>query len=103
MSPLRCRSGLTLVELLVTLALIGVVTGVVGLAFRAAPPLPDGSEVQAAVAAARRQALTARRPVTTSIRVAEGVHSVTALPDGSVLVDSLLRVDPLTGRPLDAR
>jgi prepilin-type N-terminal cleavage/methylation domain-containing protein len=99
----RSRRGVTLIELLVVLALLGLSTAIVGLAFSGAEPLPLNSTALAAIASARREALSSRRPVATSISVDGRVYSVSALPDGSIIGDSLFGAERLTGRRRHAR
>ena len=96
------RSGSTLLELVVALAVLGITAGVAGVALRAADR-PDPAELRATrVAAARRAALEGRRAV--PFTLAGGGPAGVALPDGRVLLaDSALDVDPLTGRPRAAR
>ena len=103
MSVLRSRRGVTLIELLVVLTILGVVTGIVGLAFRTADSVPENTEALAAAAAARREALSSRRRVTRSVVIDGQIHIVTALPDGSVLGDPGFGIERLSGRPRDAR
>jgi prepilin-type N-terminal cleavage/methylation domain-containing protein len=104
----RRRSGLTLLELLVTIALIAIVVGVV------APALPrlgdQGPDTPASrIARARRDALASGRPVTLSIDTVVAPAKAppvdaTVSPDGSVVADTMLSVDRLSGRPThDAR
>lgn len=92
------RSGSTLLELVVVLAVLGITAGVAGVALRAADD-PDPASLRAAqVAAARRAALEGRRAV--PFALTEGGPAGVAFPDGRVLLaDSALDVDPLTGRP----
>ena len=85
------RGGFTLVELLVTLAIIGVVMSIVALAFRAPVAAPaDDSFAQAL--AARRRALNEGRIVTLDIVTDSGVIGVSAHPDGRIVADPRLRV-----------
>jgi prepilin-type N-terminal cleavage/methylation domain-containing protein len=92
--------GVTLLELLVVLAILGVMAGLVGLTWRpdqwTGRP-PELGSVAASIAAARHQALRTGRPVTLS--VAGGLDSVPiiALPDGRVIGAERLGVDPLSG------
>ncbi|HEX8361680.1 MAG TPA: type II secretion system protein [Longimicrobium sp.] len=99
---MTARSGSTLLELVVALAVLGITAGVAGVALRATDD-PDPAAVRAAqVSAARRSALEARRAV--PFILADGGPAGVALPDGRVLLaDSALDVDPLTGRPRAAR
>jgi prepilin-type N-terminal cleavage/methylation domain-containing protein len=93
--------GHTLVELLVVLAMLGVVAGIALLAFR------PGSEAQPSddpvVAKARQRALASGRPVTVSFARAGNAAVVTVLPDGRVVGDSASHLDPFTGRSRAAR
>jgi len=79
------RTGLTLVELLVVLALIGVVLGVAGVSL---PEVrTDRISANDALAAARRQAVFEGRPVTIQFAESDSVTSglATALPDGRTI------------------
>jgi hypothetical protein len=89
---------------MVVLAILGITLGVVGLAMRA--ELQPEPEVQRAgqIADARRLALESRRPVRLTLMLPDrSAVRVFALPDGRVLADTVLGLDPLTGRPRVAR
>ncbi len=105
------RNGVTLVELLVVLAILGLMAGIVGLSFTRDEPVPDAGTLAAAhdtIAAARRSAIAAGLPVATMVlvtRAGEGdagpqTYRATALPDGSVIADAALGIDRLSGRPI---
>lgn len=104
------RSGVTMIELLVVLAILGVLGGVVGLAVRnAAPVVPNSLEgAQALVSAARREAIHEGRTVTLTVRLRSErskrvtTHEVVALPDGSVIADSTLAIARLSGTVANA-
>lgn len=83
----RLARGVTLIELLVTLALLGLLAGMTGLSLTATPRAAPLTPTAARVAAARDAALRSGRPVTDTFRDSASVHSVTALPDGRVLTD----------------
>jgi prepilin-type N-terminal cleavage/methylation domain-containing protein len=96
----RTRDGTTLVELLVVLAVLGVMTSVAGLAFhnmRASPTA--AAAVLDRIAAARREAIATGRTVSTTVMLDGRPHAVTAYPDGRVLADSMPALDALSGRP----
>lgn len=97
------RAGVTMVELIVALAVLAVLTGVVGVAMRNAPSeqvLPDW-HVNAAVA--RDSAVRSGRTVTLIVRRDGTPYAVTALPDGRVIADPSLGIDPLSGMMGDAQ
>jgi len=92
--------GVTLIELLVVLVLLGIVTGVVGLTVRSAASFPSekGIDVGQVVAAhVRDSAVRLGRPVTIVIERDSQPLAVRALPDGRVLDDGRLGIDPLSG------
>jgi len=90
--------GFTLVELLATLAILGLGAGVAALALPSLQP-PSGSEVFRSLHAARATAVRSGRAVVWR----RDTVAVRFLPDGSssggrLLLDSLvIWVDPLTG------
>ncbi len=93
----RCRRGTTLVELLVVLCILGVIASVTVLAIRRFDgPSPD--DPAAILAESLRAAVDT--PRTIFVRVARDGPplSATILPDGSIVADSTLGADRLTGR-----
>lgn len=100
------RAGVSLLELIVALTVLGVIAGVVGLA---APPrrtVTDVANLDAikAVAAARRHAVDSGVPVRVVIpRAGSESDSVLALPNGSVLGAERYGFDQLSGHRLDQR
>ena len=99
----RAREGITLVELTVTLALLGLLAGVVGLALHTAARVPaiDASAIDASAArllAARDSAVRFGVSVTVALTVDGHAHVATALPDGRVVADSAFAIDGLSGQ-----
>lgn len=98
----RCRRGMTLVELLVTLAIMGVMLGVVTLAARQiARPAPD--DPYHIVVDSLRASVSHGRPVTLRFVVQGVAASATVYPDGSVVGDSLLAIERLSGKTRHGR
>ena len=91
------RSGVTLVELIVVLAIVAIIAGVTTLAFRRADRTPSVQPWVSAIAAARRTAIDSARAVSLTVRIGDTVYAATALPDGSVIADAPLGIDRLTG------
>jgi len=84
------RSGFTLAELIVVLAVIAMLSIVAGVA---APPFTHAktqSTLQRTIADARARALRSGHPVEDSVIVAGTSHRIRALPDGGILSDSVL-------------
>jgi prepilin-type N-terminal cleavage/methylation domain-containing protein len=90
--------GNTLVELLVVLAVLGIIAGVTGLTFGRALHRTSPNASDAVIADARRQALRSGRSVTVAISRGDTQLAATAHPDGRVVADSLLAIDPSSGR-----
>jgi prepilin-type N-terminal cleavage/methylation domain-containing protein len=92
------RIGVTLIELMVVIALLGLLAGVVGLTLGSAPRPTSLDPATVVVLQARDSALRAGHPVTISLSVAGRSHHATAYPDGRVLTDAPIGIDPLSGR-----
>jgi prepilin-type N-terminal cleavage/methylation domain-containing protein len=97
------RRGVTLVELLVALAILGLMTGVVVL--QAKPARLARSDWRSdSVATLRRRAVTQGRAQTAILVIDSArAYPLTALPDGRVVADSVMDVDAFTGRRREAR
>jgi prepilin-type N-terminal cleavage/methylation domain-containing protein len=98
----RERRGTTLVELLVVLCILGVIAGVTVLAVRRFErPSPD--DPSAILAESLRAAVDT--PHTSVVRVVQDGRALSATirPDGTIVADSALGADRLTGRPANAR
>lgn len=89
--------GLTLVELLVVLVLIGLSASVVGLALGTSTASTTDTSLRDQVTVARDSAIRAGRPVTVRLRGRDVGDALTALPDGRVIADSALAIDRLSG------
>jgi prepilin-type N-terminal cleavage/methylation domain-containing protein len=85
------RSGVTLIELIVALAILALGTSVVGLAIRATPPARGANPIAVTIASVRDSAIRTRRSVTSILMVSDSVRAVTALPDGRIITDSVVR------------
>lgn len=89
-------------ELLVVLVLLGILSGVVGLTLRTARRVPTVSPTLARIAAARDSAIRSGHPVSVVLRDGEQLARATAYPDGHVIADPILGIDPATGEARDA-
>lgn len=94
---MKATRGVTLVELLVVLVLMGIVAGVVGLTIHTARPLTATDPITSAIATARDSAIRSGRSVTIGLNLSDAQREITARPDGRVIADSTLDIDPLTG------
>jgi prepilin-type N-terminal cleavage/methylation domain-containing protein len=94
------RAGFTLLEMMVVIAILGVLTLLVGLEWRDDAPREAASGPAAEVAAAHRQALRTGAAVAVRVRAGERTVRVTALPDGRLLGAEALGFDPLDGHRL---
>ena len=101
---MRRDAGVTLLELMVAIAILGVAASVAGLAL-SLDSEPDPAAARAEkIVAARREALESGRAVGFVVSMEDGrVVELRALPDGRVLGDTAAAVDALTGRPHAAR
>lgn len=90
------RLGFTLVELIVVIAIVGLMAAISGVAV-ASLQVPRESEGVAALRHARAQAILTGTPVQAdSNRAPRTTHSVLFLPDGRALGPGM---DPLSGGP----
>ena len=89
--------GFTLVEVIVVVAILGLVAGMSGLAFVGLRS-PRQSERVRDLWCARAEAIRTGQPVLTGDNRASRTAHVLFLPDGRAIGSG---VDPLTGAPLD--
>lgn len=95
---MTARRGVTLVELVVVIVLLSVVAAVGGISARRARPIQVADAAVSRVLAARDSALASGRMVTVLVRIAGQQTSATAYPDGRLLADPRLGIDPFSGR-----
>jgi len=91
--------GFTLLEVIVVVAILGLIAGVSGLAF-VTLRAPRQSELVHELSRARAEAIQTGRPVVSGSNRAPRTPHVLFLPDGRAVG---LGADPLTGAPLDAK
>lgn len=90
--------GTTLIELMITLSIIAIIFALVSIVPRHARPAratPSGALAQQA----RHDAIVGRRRVTLVGNEGTHVVAISAWPDGVVIADSSLRLNPFTGAP----
>ena len=90
--------GFTLVEVIVVVALLGLIVGMNGLAF-VGLRAPRESNLAGELRRARREAIQTGRPVSTGGAHAPFTTHVLFLPDGRAIGSG---ADALTGAPVDA-
>lgn len=96
------RRGVTLVELMVALAILTIAAGVASVAIPSVAPANARDLVRAQIARGRSRAIATGEPVTMRVRTdsaPDTVATATAFPDGSVIADPSLDIDPLPGVP----
>jgi hypothetical protein len=99
MSRHRCRrNGVTLGERLVTIAILGVLSAVATLAVRRIDK-PNPDDPQTMLANGIRSVLKTGKPASLHFVIDGVAANATILPDGSVVADSALMVERLTGIP----
>lgn len=91
------RRGMTLIELMVVVVVLGVVASVSALVMPNKIVPPDDTAHR--IANARTKALRTGRPVSVVVQLDTSFALVTALPDGTVLADSAAHTNRLTGLP----
>lgn len=96
MSAIGRRSGVTLIELLVTIALVGMIASVTTLALRRIDGPPPDDPVRM-LADSLRVVVATGRAATLHLLVNGEWALATIHPDGSIVADSILPVDRLSG------
>jgi prepilin-type N-terminal cleavage/methylation domain-containing protein len=96
------RPGVTLIELLVTLVILGVIAGVTVLTVRRIDP-PRPSDPLTMFADSLRVVLASGRSVTLRVLTDSGPASGVVRVDGTIIADSILGLERLTGAPNRAR
>jgi len=100
------KSGTTLLELLLTLSVLGLIGATVVVAVRHEPPHERNSLHRASQELDSLRSLTVRTGQERAVVIEDttGAHIVTLLPDGSIITDSsfarALGLDRLVGRAL---
>jgi prepilin-type N-terminal cleavage/methylation domain-containing protein len=94
--------GSTLIEMLVTLALLGIFASVATLAIRRmTPPAPD--DPMTIISDTINAVMKSGRPATLQFMVNDHPALATLNPDGSIIADTALHIDRFTGRSTRVR
>lgn len=96
------RIGGTLVEMLVTLIILGVIASVTTLAIRRTAP-PDPHDPMTVIADTMNEVLRSGRPATLQFMVNSRPALATVKPDGGIIADTALHIEQFTGRSTRAR
>jgi prepilin-type N-terminal cleavage/methylation domain-containing protein len=94
------RPGVTLVELIVALALLGLIAAVASIAIPSQHVHTASDDVTRTITDARQTAVASGHTATVTVTRNGAPHAVTALPDGAIIADSVLGIDPLSGAPV---
>jgi prepilin-type N-terminal cleavage/methylation domain-containing protein len=92
------RAGVTLLELLVSITVLALLSAITTLAMRRVEPPLANDPVRMLADSIRNTVATGRASHLELIINGKAV-SVQVRPDGSVVADSVLGIEPLTGRP----
>jgi hypothetical protein len=95
------RVGATLLELIVCVAVLGLMASVATLALRSAVP-PDPNDPMTIIADTLETVLATGAAATLQFDVNGRPALATINPDGSILADSILGIDRFTGRSTHA-
>jgi prepilin-type N-terminal cleavage/methylation domain-containing protein len=93
----RLRSGVSLIELIVCVAVLGLMASVATLAMRGAEPR-DRNDPATVIRDTLERVLGTGMPATLQFTVNGRPALATINPDGTVLADSILGIDRFTGR-----
>lgn len=92
------RAGVTLLELILALAILGLMSASVGLSAPRTLVVPQSARGLEVAMRLRDSAIRSGHRVRGDINISTRSIEVTAFPDGRVLADSVLRIDPFSGR-----
>lgn len=101
MTIVSCRDGFTLIEVIITTIVLGVIASVATLALRRMSPPP--ADAMSMIADSIPSVMRNGRAMTLTFLVDGKPVSATIRPDGSVIADTVLHVDRLSGGGRDAR
>lgn len=96
------RRGVTLIELVVVLAILGIMAAVTGLTIHTAAPVRYHDATVGQITQLRDSAVTLGRAVSAVLIIDDTATAVTAYPDGE-LFSNVQNIDRPTGRTQSAR
>jgi prepilin-type N-terminal cleavage/methylation domain-containing protein len=97
--PIRPQPGVSLLEVMIVIAILGVLSSVIGLSWRKVREEETTEQpVYQEIARARQRALKQGSPVTIRVVFEEDSLFITTLPDGTIIGAERVGFDRLSGR-----
>lgn len=95
----RSAYGVTMVELLVVLSILGIVTAIAGLELGSQSHSSASNSLIVQLTVLRSQSLSTGRVQTQTMLDGDTLFIVSAYPDGRLLTNAHVPIDPFSGRP----
>jgi prepilin-type N-terminal cleavage/methylation domain-containing protein len=98
----RARSGLTLLEMIVTLAVLALTAAVTSIAIQPTPKATKPAGFGDSISLIQERSILTGRPITIVVESPNGPRPMTVLPDGRVFSVEGVRVGPTLGARREA-
>ncbi|HTE45993.1 MAG TPA: prepilin-type N-terminal cleavage/methylation domain-containing protein [Gemmatimonadaceae bacterium] len=99
---LRCRRGTTLIELLVTISILAIISGIATMAIRRIDR-PNPADPQQILADSMRKVLATGQALRIHLSIDGRPVNAAIAADGSIVADSAFGIERFTGAPINAR